>query len=88
MFLYLLNIYLSFHIVYIAVLGWPSVFWKFVIPFYYGGSLLWVGLDVWLVKVSWLGTLVSVFWWVELISSLWSAMKCPVMSFEMSVGLV
>ena len=25
-----------------------------------------MGLDEWLVKVSWLGTLVSVFWWVEL----------------------
>ena len=24
------------------------------------------GVDGWLVKVSWLGTLVSVFWWVEL----------------------
>jgi len=24
-----------------------------------------VGLDGWLVKVSWLGKLVSVFWWVE-----------------------
>ena len=24
------------------------------------------GLDEWLVKVSWLGELVSVFWWVEL----------------------
>ena len=30
------------------------------------GSFLWVGLDEWLVKVSWLGKLVSVFWWVEL----------------------
>ena len=25
-----------------------------------------VGLYGWLVKVSWLGKLVSVFWWVEL----------------------
>ena len=25
-----------------------------------------VGLYRWLVKVSWLGKLVSVFWWVEL----------------------
>ena len=25
-----------------------------------------MGLDNWLVKVSWLGKLVSVFWWVEL----------------------
>ena len=24
------------------------------------------GVDEWLVKVSWLGKLVSVFWWVEL----------------------
>ena len=27
---------------------------------------MWVGLDVWLVKVSWLGKLASVFWWMEL----------------------
>ena len=27
---------------------------------------MWVGLDEWLVKVSWLGELASVFWWVEL----------------------
>ena len=25
-----------------------------------------MGLDEWLVKVSWLGKFVSVFWWVEL----------------------
>ena len=31
-----------------------------------GVSLLWVGLYEWLFKVSWLGKLVSVFWWVEL----------------------
>ena len=37
-----------------------------MVPLYYGGSSLWVGLDKWLVKVSWLGELVSVFWWVEL----------------------
>ena len=43
-----------------------SVFWKFVVPLYCGGSSLWVGLDGWLVKVSKLGKLVSVFWWVEL----------------------
>ena len=28
--------------------------------------MLWVGLYAWLVKVSLLGKLVSVFWWVEL----------------------
>ena len=66
MFLYLLGISLPFLLIYIAVWGGLSVFWQFVIPVYCGGSLLWVGLDVWLVKDSWLGKLVSVFWWVEL----------------------
>ena len=33
---------------------------------YYGVSSLWVGLDGWFVSVSWLGTPVSVFWWMEL----------------------
>ena len=42
-----------------------SVFWKFVVPFYCEGSSLWVGLKEWLVKVSWLGKLALVFWWVE-----------------------
>ena len=46
------------------------------------------GLDVWLIKVSWLGKLVSVFWWVQLDLFFWSAEKCPVVSFEVSVGLV
>ena len=71
---------------YCCVWGGLSIFWQFV-----EFSLLWsflaVGLDRWLVKVSWLGKRVSVFWWVELDFSLWSAMKCPVMSYEMSVGL-
>ena len=35
-------------------------------PLYCGDCSLWVGLDKWLVKVSWLGKLVPVFWWVEL----------------------
>ena len=65
-----------------------SAYWKFVVPLYCGGCSLCMGFDEWLVKVSWLGKLVLVFWWVELDSSLWSAMKCPVMSFEMSLGLV
>ena len=43
-----------------------TVCWKFVVPLYCGGSSLWVGLDEWLVKISWLGKLASVFWWVEL----------------------
>ena len=42
---------------------------------------------VWLVKVSWLGKLVFVFWWVELDFFSLSAMKCPVMSYEMSMVL-
>ena len=33
---------------------------------YCGGFLLWVGLERWLVKVSRLVNLVSVFWWMEL----------------------
>ena len=43
-----------------------SVFWQFVVPLYCGSSSPWVGLNEWFVKVSWLGKLVSVFWWVEL----------------------
>ena len=43
-----------------------SVYWKFVVTPYSGNSSLWVGLDEWLVKGSWLGKLVSVFWRVEL----------------------
>ena len=45
-----------------CVLSGLSVCWKFVVPLYCRGSSLWVGLDEWLVKVSWLGKLVSVFW--------------------------
>ena len=37
-----------------------------MVPLYIAACSLWVGLDDWLVKVSWLGELVSVFWWVEL----------------------
>ena len=83
-----MGIPLSLHIVYIAVFG---------VAFLYSGSLrsslycgvssLLVGLDRWLVKISWLGKLVLVFWWVSWISSLWHAMKCPVMNYKMSMGL-
>ena len=48
------------------VCGALSVGWKFVVPLYCGSCSLWVGLDLWLVKVPWLGELESVFWWVEL----------------------
>ena len=37
-----------------------------MIPFICGFFSLWVGLDQWLVNVSWLGELVSVFLQVEL----------------------
>ena len=43
-----------------------SVLWWSVIPFYCGGFTPLVGLDDWLVKVSWLGKLLSVFWCMEL----------------------
>ena len=65
-----------------------SVVWEFVVSLNCGGSSLWVGLDKWVVKISWLEKLVLVFLWVRWISSLWSAIKCPVVSFEVSVGLV
>ena len=65
-----------------------SVFWQFVVPLYCGGSSLWLGLNEWLVKVSWLGKLVWCSGGWSWISSICSAMKCPVVSFEMSVGLV
>ena len=58
---------LSLHLVYIAEFGvsflYSGSLWS---SLYYGVSSLWVGLYRWLVKVSWLGKLVSVFWWVEL----------------------
>ena len=47
-----------------------------------------VGLNEWLVKVSWLGKLASVFWWVVLDLFSWSAMKYLVVSFEVVMDLV
>ena len=49
-----------------CIWGGLSVLWQFVVPLYCGGSSQWVGLAKGLVKVSWLGKFVSVFWWVEL----------------------
>ena len=73
---------------YCSVSGGLSVFWEFVVLLYCGGSLLWVVLDGWLVKGSWLGNLVSVFWWMELdFFSLECNEVSPVMSDEMSVVL-
>ena len=37
-----------------------------MVPFYCGDFTQLVGLDDWLVKVSWLGKLVSVSWCVEM----------------------
>ena len=89
LFLYLLGIPLSLHPVYIAVFGvaflYSGSLWS---SLYCGVSSLWVGLDRWLVKVSWIGKLVRCSGGWSWISSLWSAMKCPVMSYEMSMGLV
>ena len=48
------------HLIYTAVFGvafpFPGILWS---SLYCGVSELWVGLDRWLVKVSWLGKLVS-----------------------------
>ena len=67
LFLYLLSITLSLHLIYIAEFGvaflYSGSLWS---SFYCGVSSLWVGQYRWFVKVSWLGKLVSVFWWVEL----------------------
>ena len=67
LFLDLLVISLPFHLVYIAVFGeafpYAGSLWS---SLYCGVSSLWVGLDGWLFKVSSLGKLVSVLWWVEL----------------------
>ena len=61
------GISLPFHLVYIAEFGvaflYSGSLWC---SLYCGVSSLWVGLYRWLVKVSWLGKLVSMFWWVEL----------------------
>ena len=51
---------------YCCVWGNLFVFWQFVVPPYCGGSSLWVGLDGWPIKISWLGKRVSMFWLVEL----------------------
>ena len=67
LFLYLLGIPLSFHLVCIAEFGvsflYAGSLWS---SLYCGISSVCVGLYRWLVKVSRLGKLVSVFWWVEL----------------------
>ena len=59
-----------------------------MVPLNCGVCSLWVGLDQWLVEVSWLGELVSVFRWVCWIFSPWGEMKCPVGSLGVFVSLV
>ena len=67
LFLYLLAIPLSLHLVYIAEFGVSFLYSVSLLSsLYCGVSSLCVDLYRWLVKVSWLGKLMSVFWWVEL----------------------
>ena len=62
-----MGIPLSLHLVYIAEFGVAFLYYGSLLSsLYCGVSLLWVGLYGWLVKVSWLGKLVLVFWWVKL----------------------
>ena len=86
LFLYLLGIPLSLHLGYIIAFGvaflYSGSLWS---SLYYGISSLWVGLYQWLVKVSWLEKLARSSGGWSWISSLWSAMECPVMSYEMSM---
>ena len=70
-----------------CVCGPSSAVWRVMVPLICGVCFLWVGLDQRLIKVSWLGKLVSVFCAWSWISSLWSAMKCPIVSFGVSMGL-
>ena len=88
LFLYLLGIALSLHLVYISEFGvsflYSDSLWS---SLYCGGSSLWVGLYGWLAKVSWLGKLAQCSGGWSWIFSLWSTVKCPVISFEMSMGL-
>ena len=68
----LVNIYSVVYLLGISLPLLPVCIAVFVVTFPYSGSLwsslycgvssLWVGLYGWLVKVSWLGKLVSVFW--------------------------
>ena len=84
----MLGIPLSLHLGYIAEFGvaflYSGSLWN---SLYCGVSSLWVGLYRWLVKVSWLGKLVSVFWWVELDSLFLEYNEVSIMSYEMSVVL-
>ena len=85
MFLYLLSISLPFHLVYIAVFG---------VAFLYSGSL-WFLFIVEVPCCGWdwtcglsrfpgYGSLCRCSGGWSWISSLWSAMKCPIMSYDIS----
>ena len=60
-------IFLSLFILF-SLLCWDllSAGWRVIVPLNYRIYSQWVGLDQWLMKVSWLGELVSVFLWMEL----------------------
>ena len=90
MFLYLLNISLMFQFVQIAVIevAFLQVFLFIVeVP----PSFI-VGLDQWLVNVSWLGKLASVLWLVELdlfslgCNEVSNSEFCGVSGFDMTLG--
>ena len=86
-FLHLLNVSQPFHFFHIAVCGALSAGWKVVVPLHCGVCSLWVGLEQWLVSISWLGELMSVL--VDGAGSLlWSAVKGPVVNFGVPMGLV
>ena len=89
MFPYLLSIPLPFHLVYIALFGVVSVFWQFVeffllCNFLAVGGVVQVACQGFLVREACIGVLVGGAGFF----SLCTAMKCPVMSFKMSMGLV
>ena len=81
LFLYLLCIPLSLHLVYIAELGvaflYSGSLWS---SLYSGVSSLWVGLYKWFVKVSWVGKLGRCSGEWSWISSLWSELERPMVA--------
>ena len=84
LFLYLLGIPLSLHLVYIAEFG-LSVFWQFVEfsllwSFLTLGGVVQVACQTFLVREACVGVLVGGAGFL-----LWSAMQCSVMSYEMSM---
>ena len=92
---------MSLHLLHVSVFSFCSVYWiwsllsvgwKVVVPLNCGLCPPWVGMDQCFVKVSWLGILVPVFWWLEpdCISLKDSAMSsnvfCGVYGFGMALG--